>query len=467
MTELMKHEAKIPGATGRIADKRTVWFLLVPLLCVLDSSAARTATIVVGCPWNILGWDTKVLGTGVDDAGIATAADASGCAIYIGGHTVGVIGAAAFGQTDAFLTRYGTTGDVEWSVQIGTASTDGIHGVAVDSQHHAYVVGTTGGQMPNAPEANAGGSDIFIAKYDASGNQLWIHQFGSAGDDNAAGVAIGLSGSAFITGYARGALPGAVYQGGADVVVAKYSPAGNQLFTKLYGTPADDFGEAVAVGAGGHVLIAGRTADDMPLYNDPFFNPDFWHGGEDLFVGKYDFANGNQLWIRQRGTAVDDGAYGIAVNADNQVFVTGYTEFSLDGGQMHGLEDLVVLRYDINGNWVWTDQRGSIGDDRGTGVTVDSDGTPFVAGYANSAMDGQAFNGGVSDTVLLKYGKGGAWRWTREFGGSGVDTPGGLTVHSDWLFIAGTTGSNSLNGVFTSGGNDAYIVRYNQSGDSI
>ena len=448
------------------ARLRAKGLMLVALVLSLAGGGTRAAVPVVACPWLMGGWHTKLLGGVSDEGADATAADASGCAIYIAGDTWGVIGAGAFGLTDAFLTRYGTTGTVEWSRQIGTATNDVIHGVAVDAQHNVYVVGNTGGQMPNAPEPNAGGSDVFIAKYDASGNQLWIHQFGSTGDDVATGAAIGLSGSVFITGYARGALPGAVYQGGADVLLAKYNQAGSQVFAELYGTPADDFGEAVAIGTGGNVFIAGRTFDDMPRYTDPFFNPDFWHGGEDIFVGKYDFADGHQLWIRQRGTAVDDAASGIATNADDQVFITGYTEFSLDGGQIHGLEDLVVLRYDSNGNWVWTDQRGTIGNDRGTGVTVDASGTPFVAGYTFSAMDGQSYGGG-SDTVLLKYGKGGAWRWTRQFGGSGSEMPGGLTVHSDTPFIGGFTSSNSLNGVFGAGGNDAYLVRYSQSGDPI
>jgi hypothetical protein len=440
--------------------------VLVALVVSLNTGATRATGSLTWCPWDVGGWDTKLLGTIANDGADATAADTGGCAIYLAGDTWGQIDGGNFGLADAFLTKYGTHGSVEWSRQIGTSSNDVISGVAVDAQHNVYVAGNTGGQMPNAPEPNAGGSDIFVAKYDASGNQLWIHQFGSTGDDEADGVAIGLSGSVFITGAARGALPGAVYTGGADVLLAKYNQAGVQVFTELYGTPADDFGEAIAIGTGGNVFIAGRTSDDMPYYTDPFFNPDFWHGGEDLFVGKYDFADGDQLWIRQRGTGLDDAAFGIAANADNQVFVTGYTEASLDGGQIHGLDDLFVMRYDSNGTWVWTDQRGSMGDDRGTSVTVDSSGTPFVAGYVFDEMDGQSHGGG-SDTVVLKYGKGGAWRWTRQFGDSGSEMPGGVTVHSDWLFVGGFTSSNSLNGVSGAGGNDAYVVRYDQSGNPI
>ena len=416
-------------------------------------------------------WNTRIYGTSAHDGADDIHTDNDVCAIYIAGNTGGALQGFQQGQADAFVTRYSTNGLVVWARQLGTSGADRTHGVATDADHNVYVTGYTSGQLPLSPDTHKGLEDVFVAKFDQNGTHLWTRQFGSTGNDRANGIAVNAQGKVFITGEARGALsgavaPGSIYQGQADLFMAKFDTNGNPLVTELYGTSADDMGEGIALGPSGNVYIVGRTRDDLPRATLGFFDPNNTHqGAQDLFVGKYDGNTGAQTWIRQRGTSDDDGALDVAVNADNQVFVTGWVKGALDGNLYRGYEDIVTLRYDTDGTWVWTDQRGTIYNERGQGVTVDASGTPFVTGYTFGGLDGQPYGGGSNaDGVLMKYSKAGAWRWTRLFGDSGTERGLGVAWGvSDHLYMTGFA-SSGFGGASGLGLNDVFTVKYDQSG---
>ena len=78
--------------------------------------------------------------------------------------------------------------------------------IAKDASGNIYVTGFFSGSAdfdPGAGVANlssAGFQDIFIAKYDASGNYVWARQVGSTSEDIGNGIAIDGSGNAYVTG---------------------------------------------------------------------------------------------------------------------------------------------------------------------------------------------------------------------------------------------------------------------------
>jgi alpha-tubulin suppressor-like RCC1 family protein len=110
-----------------------------------------------------------------------------------------------------------------WVHQLGTGGFDQGAGVAVDGSGNAYVTGDTGGTLPGSAEANAGGQDVFVAKYDTSGTKLWVHELGTTGTDFGLGVAVDGSGNAYLTGDTGGTLPGSAETnaGDSDVFVAQ------------------------------------------------------------------------------------------------------------------------------------------------------------------------------------------------------------------------------------------------------
>ena len=90
----------------------------------------------------------------------------------------------------------------------------------------------------------------------------------------------------------------------------------------------------------------------------------------------------NYPWFltRQLGTTADDIAYGVAVDGNGNVYVTGTTYGGLDGNTNAGGGDPFLIRYASNGNKIWTRQPGTATGENAKGVAVDRNGNVYVTG---------------------------------------------------------------------------------------
>lgn len=436
------------------------WLLGIAVLsglltaCQTSTSPAEleATSLPTLCPSPPIGtsWSTRLQGAGELDYayGVATAGEI--CAIFTGGET------GSGGISDAYVTRYSTTGSQVWTQQLGTGLWDTVKGVAVDSEHNVYAVGYTYGTMPLAPVTNQGLYDAFLLKFDQDGTHLWTEQLGSSGNDFGFGIAVNDQDEIYIVGQTDGLLPlAATHNGGTDFFVAKYLDSGAHVWTTEVGTDNDEAAYGVALGTAGNVYVVGKT--------DSILNAsDGYQGGDDLFVGKYR-PDGSEIWLHQRGTSADEAAHAVAVNDDARVFVAGTTEGALDGNVHQGDNDIFVLRYNANGAWQWTDQRGTGLDDRALGVSVDGASGPYTVGTTDGLLDGNA-NAGGSDTFLMKHGRAGVWKWTEQYGSASYEgsadidfTPGG------YAYVVGGT-SGDLGGEVNAGSYDAFALKYDDQG---
>ena len=425
-----------------------------PINQVEDDDSGGSPPIGVACPI-LMGvpWGTRLLGTPDSDYATDATTDDEVCAIYVVGITYGSFAGAA-GLSDGFLARYSTTGALVWIRQIGTAAEESAASVATDSQHNVYVTGYTRGTLPGSANANQGASDIYLIKYDQNGNRRWTRQLGSGSMEYAMGVGVDENDEVVIAANTYGTVPGAGGSaGGVDYVIARYDTNGNLLSVIQEGTSADDFANDVAIGDAGNIYIAGETSGALSGPSN---------GLADIFVAKYNRSLG-QLWIRQRGTGATDSARSIAVNADGQVFVCGHTSGSLDGHANQGQTDAFLLRYDANGAWAWTDQRGTSSYDFANHVAVSASGGPYTTGFTEDSLDGN-FHAGLEDAFVMKHGKGGAWRWTRQMGTTAQDQGAAIAVNSsDHVYVAGYTLGN-LGGVPNAGLWDAFVIKFDSAG---
>ena len=130
--------------------------------------------------------DWLLPGGEVDEIAIDTADN-----IYIVGYVNGTLpGQIPLGSSDAFISKFSTTGTEIWTRQFGTSKSDFANGVALDEWGNAYVTGSM--SYP--------GSDAFICKYDTGGNELWRRQFGAFGTESGNGIAVDGAGNAYIIG---------------------------------------------------------------------------------------------------------------------------------------------------------------------------------------------------------------------------------------------------------------------------
>ena len=147
------------------------------------------------------------------------------------------------GFRDIFVAKYEASGDLVWAKRAGGTSTDEGHGIAVDGAGNSYVTGdfrdsaTFGPGETNATTlTSAGGDDIFVAKYEASGDLVWAKRAGGTSTDEGHGIAVDGAGNSYVTGDFRDSAtfgPGetnattltSASAGSADIFVAKYSGA--------------------------------------------------------------------------------------------------------------------------------------------------------------------------------------------------------------------------------------------------
>src|SRR5207253_9135469 len=125
--------------------------------------------------------------------------------VYVTGSTPDALsGQASAGEQDAFVRKYDANGNLLWTRQFGSSGWDQATGVAADASG-VYASGNTGGSLPG--QSTAGGPDAFVRKFDAAGNVVWTRQFGSGSSDQVSGVAVNGSG-VHVAGGTAGILPG-------------------------------------------------------------------------------------------------------------------------------------------------------------------------------------------------------------------------------------------------------------------
>jgi len=105
-------------------------------------------------------------------------------------------------------------------------------------------------------------------------------------------------------------------------------------------------------------------------------------------------------WKRQLGTAVDDGASGVATDTDGNVYLTGTALGSL-GGPNQGNYYAWVAQYSAAGALGWKRQLGAADDTGAGGVATDADGNVYLTGTTLGSLGGP--NQGGYDAWVAKY----------------------------------------------------------------
>ncbi|MCZ8356359.1 MAG: SBBP repeat-containing protein [Microcystis sp. LE19-388.1G] len=295
------------------------------------------------------------------------------------------------GGEDAFVAKYNANGNQLWMAQFGTSGYDSATGVSSDGSGNVYVSGYTDGSFPSY--TNLGSYDAFVAKYDTSGNPVWVKQFSTSSHDYAEGISSDSNGNVYVSGKTFGSFLGYTNLGLYDAFVAKYDGNGNQLWLRQFGTSGDDEITGISSDSSDNVYVTGSTKGGLPGYSNL--------GSYDAFVAKYD-GNGNQLWLRQFGTSGNDEITGISRDIDNNVYVTGYTTGSLPGNINAGGSDAFVAKYNANGTLNWVRQFGTSAADSANGIRIDSSGNVYVTGDTSGGLPGNS-NSGSSDAFVVGF----------------------------------------------------------------
>ncbi len=377
----------------------------------------------------------------------------------------GLDGNASAGNQDAFLMKHSLAGAHQWTRQLGSTAHDYATSVAVfnPADPLLYVTGYTFGRLPDAPNPNAGGADLFLTRYDNGGTVLWTRQLGSAGGDFAQAVATDADGNAYVAGYTTGHLDTNTSAGLKDLFLVKYDASGTKKWTRQLGTAKNDEARAVTVDANGAIYVSGLTYGALPGATSL--------GDADMFLARYD-GSGNRLWVKQFGTSDVDVAQGVTTTRSAtgavDVYVSGYT-LGAFGGPRAGGYDTVVAQFSDQGTAGWKVQRGSAGNDLAYGITSDSSAKLFFTGTTNYDLDTN-LSAGSNDVFLTELrAADGVHLFSRQLGSTHSsnaldegDIAFGITLDRDsGIYVAGYT-EGEFADTLLAGDKDVLIVKYGE-----
>ena len=408
------------------------------------------------------------------------------------------------GYRDVFVTKLNLAGTaLVYSTYLGGNDLDYGHGIAVDSDQDAYVTGwTESTNFPNTTgafqQAHGGGyCDAFVTKLNPAGSALVYSTYlGGSDSDEGYGIAVDSNQHAYVTGWTSSSnfptTAGAFQQasgGYCDAFVTKLNPAGTTLVYSTYlGGSDGDEGYDIAVDSDQHAYVTGRTdSSNFPNTTGAFQQA---HGGGycDAFVTKLNPAGSALVYSTYLGGNDLDYGHGIAVDSDQDAYVTGWTEstnFPNTTGAFQrtygwGSSDAFVTKLNPAGSaLVYSTYLGGIGGDCGYGIAVDSNQHAYVTGDTDSlnfpttaGAFQRTYGGGISDAFVTKFTHAGSVLvYSTYLGGNYQDYSHDIAVDSDQdAYVTGYT--NSLNfpttaGAFQQayggGSNDAFVTKFEYS----
>ncbi|GAB3576020.1 hypothetical protein GCM10027345_12140 [Hymenobacter daeguensis] len=266
-----------------------------------------------------------------------------------------------------------------------------MNATAVDAVGNVVVTGYFKGSLTLGSFAltSAGGRDIFVARLSPAGVWLQAVQAGGTTDDEAFAVALDASGNATVAGsftsptigFATTTLANA---GGSDIFVARLSTAGTWTQAVRAGSPAGEGALALAVDAGGNAVLAGNFNGASATFG-PLTVASV--GGRDIYVARLSVAG---IWTQvvQAGSSGDEFVKGLAVDNTGTVTICGVFFGTMGFGSLSvtsaGDQDLFVARLNSAGVWTQAVQAGGTSYDQANAVAVDAAGNAVVVGITGS-----------------------------------------------------------------------------------
>jgi hypothetical protein len=310
-----------------------------------------------------------------------------------------------------------------------------------------------------APEADAPPASPSQQPSELAGTRAWSTPFG--GIDGFSGLAVQPDGHAAILGTST-----------SDVVVARFDPSGQLLWSRRFGDSNYQQATAIAVDASGNIVITGDFWGQLDFGGGALPCPGA-PGNPRAFVAKLG-PSGEHVWSRCFGDSGQQQLGGLAVGPGGDVFVTGYFSGAIDFGngpvqEAEGTSDQFVARLDPAGHAKW-----HTAYDAGTSMlgslAVDGQGNVFVSG---GFVDAIRVNGtplltapGFNASVLKLDGRG-APRWAKSFGPGQSQTTWRLAADSQGNLVAAGAFIGTVDfggGPLTSQDLDVFAVSLDASG---
>lgn len=392
----------------------------------------------------------------------------------------------------------------QWANAAHNSGTAQGNSIAVDAMGNTFICGTFENTLTleNSNLTSLGRTDAFVAKYDPSGQLLWVRQIGSDTLDEGRSVDVDDSGNCYIVGnYSNTIMLGSVTltcEGWRDIFIVKYDAVGNVVWAQSAGGSYGSLVHHVTTDHSGHFLITGMFNDWGNAQDTSYFGNIMLHSignSGDIFLAKYDNNTGACIWAKAAGNSgSSDYGLKIAIDIQDNIFLSGNFSdngyirfdtiqlFSNSGGSGYTIGNMFVAKYDSAGNAQWAKSAGGHLNSTGSGgdisygwLAIDSRGNSYVTGwYGHCSMK-------FTDNLLLPYDTGenafiasynstGQLRWAKSIGGVFHENGRDVAVdQNDNVYFTGYFSSITIigNDTISQPGtlDQIYIARYDTSGN--
>jgi hypothetical protein len=191
-------------------------------------------------------------------------------------------------SNNIFVAKLDSSGNFRWAKTAPSRSDDYCNGIIADDSGYVSVTGSFFDTLyfPSSNIISAGSKDGFVLKYDSAGTLLWAHNIGGINSDKGIEIAVDNQRNTYVTGFINGTAnfndQSKTGYGGDDIFIAKYDHSGNIVWVQLAGGSGNDYGMGTAVDKNGNLLVTGsfQSASDFGSINRKS------SGMKDIFIAK-------------------------------------------------------------------------------------------------------------------------------------------------------------------------------------
>jgi hypothetical protein len=239
------------------------------------------------------------------------------------------------GGFDMFLSKFTSAGNFVWGKTMTGGGNQIPHDMVMDASGNIYVTGmlTLSGDFDPSVGSfwltSVGFNDVFVAKYDASGNFVNAFSIGASSEDAGYGITLDASANVYLTGRFWGtadfdpspATANLLSSGGPDIFIAKYTSSLNYVFANKMGSSTTDEAKDIALDAAGNIYITGVHSGTCDFDPSPATANLATGGGSNYFIAGYSPSCAYKFAFSFGTTP---GASGSALFIDgNSLFTTG------------------------------------------------------------------------------------------------------------------------------------------------
>jgi hypothetical protein len=350
---------------------------------------------------------------------------------------------------------------IQWQKTLGGTAADNANTVRQTADGGYITVGSTSSNNGDV-SGNHGVSDIWLVKLNSSGTIQWQKSLGGTGDDLGYDVRQTADGGYIVAGY-TGSNNGNVsgYHGLRDGWVVKLDGTGTIQWQKCLGGSSYDELYSVVQTSDGGFAVAGYTGSTN---GDVSGN----HGTYDGWVVKLD-GTGTIQWQKCIGGSVSDFAYALRQTTDGGYIVAANTQSNNgDVSGSHGSDEAWMVKLDNAGALQWQKCLGGSASDWAYSTEQTADGGYVMAGVTASNNGDVSGNHGGQDAWIVKLDNTGTLQWQKCLGGTAKDQGFNIRPLAGGGYVmAGYARSNNGDVSGNHGNDDAWLVKTDATGSVV